>query len=317
MKARGANRNIEIKNVTFDDPDGTRRGEPTPMTVSVENTGLYRITNVTLYQGDQKLGDYPVNLKGGASAEIKTSVIVPEDAGNDPIDYLIKASTKTDQIDSEYTGTLDIGRLRIKYSHLLQRGNESVGYQIYSNGFLARKVYIYLFNEETGENFYQYAVNIPAKSTQEGQTSLVSGLFTQMGHEKIKAYILTEEESRKVPAGTKLDQFEEALELDPARSYHVDGLTEIYLQDVSGALNAAAGHELVTAPDPGVTADQEEEKAGHNTAILIIVLIGAVLVAAAAVRYLFFRRKGEEEDAEGDSTDAEGSSSEDESDFRS
>ena len=84
-------------------------------------------------------------------------------------------------------------------------------------------------------------------------TSMIGGLWTQMGHNKIKAYLVTEEESKKAPEGTPLSEFEEILDLDSSRSIHLDGLSEIYLQDVSKAFkttNNPAPQETAPAPAP-------------------------------------------------------------------
>ncbi|MBQ4045200.1 MAG: hypothetical protein II627_02020, partial [Lachnospiraceae bacterium] len=154
MKARGANRKVEITDITFDDIEGAQRGEPTPMTVTVENTGLYRIDHVTLYAGDEKLGDFPVNLKGGEKSQLKASIVVPEDAGNDPIDYKIQVSSRKDIIDHEMTGTMDIGHITARFRHQLENGTESIAYRLSHTGFLPQKVVLYLFDEDTGEKFY-------------------------------------------------------------------------------------------------------------------------------------------------------------------
>ncbi|MBQ4045161.1 MAG: hypothetical protein II627_01825, partial [Lachnospiraceae bacterium] len=297
MKARRATRKVEIADITFDDIEEAQRGEPSPMTVTVENTGLYRLDNVTLYAGDEKLGDFPVNLKGGETTQLKASVVVPEDAGNDPIDYVIKASSRKGIIDHEMTGTMDIGHIAIRFRHQLEGGTESIAYRVSHTGFLPQKVVFYLFDEDTGKKFYSSPMTIKPKYTLESELAFVSDLFTRMGHNNVRAYIVTEEESRSVQGDISLEQFEKTLNPDSSRSFHIEALKEIYLQDVSKAYKVSS-HSIAAAPESESVSGSRNGN-GENYHTLILILIGAafVILSGAAI-YLRVRNKKDGQDGE-------------------
>ena len=257
VKARKANQSVDITYARFDDETGAKKGNTTPVTVKVKNTGLYDISSVTLYEGENKLGDFSVDLKAGTETEIKTAVTVPADAPDKEMEFTLRASSREGKIESEYNVTLGVGTIDVKFLHELRYGNEALRYEVTNNGFPQKHVFIYLFDEETGENFYQYGLYVAPHATRGSQTSTVGGLWTQMGHNKIKAYLVTEDESKLAPQGTPLDKFEEILDLDSSRCIHLDGLKEIFLQDASkafGSTSAAAPQE--TAPAQPSTPSQ-------------------------------------------------------------
>ena len=250
IKARKANQGIAIVEANFDDETGAVKGKTTPATVKIENTGLYDIDTVTLFEGDNKLGDYSVDLKAGTTAEVKTKIMVPENAPDKELEFTIKATSIEGKIESEYDVTLGVGTIDVKFLHELRYGNEALSYQVTNNGFAKKHVFIYLFDEETGENFYQYGLYVAPHNTSKSQTSLPGGLWRQMGHSKVKAYLVSEEDSELAPRGTPLDKFEEILDLDSSRSIHLDGLSEMFLQDVSGAFKKVSSEPQNTDPAP-------------------------------------------------------------------
>ena len=239
VKARRANQRVRINDIKFTDVPGAKKGANTPATVTLENNGMYNIESVTLYSDGNKLGDYDIFIKPGETKTLNISLLVPSDAEDKPIDYYIEASCREDIIDSGYTATLSPGEVSVVFSQQLLYGNESLFYTLSTQGFANRWVTIYLFDQDSGELFYTYPTAIPCGQNVTGRTSLVSGLFTQMGHTNIKAFVLDNEESARVPKSVTLEEFEELMQLPSTRTYTFKGLDTIYLQDVSKALKTS------------------------------------------------------------------------------
>ena len=240
VKARKANESVKITDVTFTDEDGARKGKPTPVTVEIENTGMYDIYKLAVFVDDQYVGDYAVNVRAGNKAAIETSAIVPEDAGITSQPFLIRVETLDGMAEDTARGYLGTGHIAVKYSHELRYGNENIKYYVTNNGFAFKTVYACFFDEDTGEQFFKYPLAVPAGTTRHGGKSMISGLYKQAGHQHVRAYVLTEEEARKVTSDMTRDQVEELLDLDSTRSVVINGLDEIYLQDASGAFKSTA-----------------------------------------------------------------------------
>lgn len=254
VKARKANESFDITYVSFPDEDSARKGKTTTVEVEINNTGMYDLEKVRLYANGEDLGEHEIYVKAGNTATVKAEVLVPSDAPDEPLNYRIKAVTADGKYEDEYEAVLGTGNLAVQYVHELWYGDENIEHYVTNNGFAFKKVYIFLFDEDTGEKFYEYPLAVPAGTTMEGSASTYNGLFVQKGHENIRAYIVTEQERSKVPSDVTKDVFEETLQLDSTRSVLIKGLSEIYLQNVDNVFKSVAE----TKSDETDTPEKEE-----------------------------------------------------------
>ncbi|MBR3359225.1 MAG: hypothetical protein IKG46_15535 [Solobacterium sp.] len=208
IKAGTANRHVTITAAEFPEEETALPRHYTPLTLTVENTGLVDVSEITVLQYDIPVKTVPVSLKPGDQTEITIDVnVTGSGAEKEPLKIPVSVSTHSGSTpDSRYTAELGMGHLSTLIEHEYIEGTEQMTYTVTNWGFTNKSYKVVVRDEEQGRTLSEETVDIHYGQELRRSYSSSSGLFVKDGIKKLTLYILFGDETIEddIPSTRKL-----------------------------------------------------------------------------------------------------------------
>ena len=233
-KGRNANQNFEIVGYDFKEEDDAISGQTTPLTITVENTGLLDINSLSVEYGGKLIGTSP-SIKTGEKAEIVVNMTVPDQDRDDTYTYENIEISDGIHTSKSLNATLGTGSVSVDWSHQYvisnggsgTTGREELTYAISNNGFNDKTFVAVSYDADTKQYIHDAPLFVQAHEINVGSITPDLSMFALDGNNNITTYLLTIQELNKLQDGA--GAFVSSMDLDE----FIENL-ELYINNISG-----------------------------------------------------------------------------------